>query len=71
MNKVNTKDIPTYDNIIGSHSVYKVKFDSINNNGSSAPAYFLKSRLHAHGRRDSEREYMRSNAPVLSHIGFR
>ena len=56
--------MPQGSNFIVSHSVYKIKVDP-------GPVYVLKSRLCVHGNHDDEKSSARSDAAVISHLGFR
>lgn len=71
MVEVDLNDVPKDANVIGSHFVYKIKVDHDTIDGKEVRRLKLKSRLCVHGNKDSERESMRTDAAVVSHMGFR
>ena len=70
MVEVPMSEVPPNANVIGSHFVYKVKVDSIMSEGKSVKRLKLKSRLCVHGNKDAERDSLRTDAAVVSHMGF-
>ena len=71
MEQVPIEKVPPNSNVIGSHFVYKVKFEASTVDGEAVKHMTLKSRLSINGNKDDEREYLRTAAAVVSHIGFR
>lgn len=71
-NKVDVRweEIPEGANIIGSHIVYNVK-ETEERPQSTVPKLKLKARICAHGNQDDERESLRTDAAVASHVCFR
>lgn len=65
------RNVPSGANVIRSHFVYKVKVEHKLVAGTTIRKLKLKSRLCVHGNKDVERESMRTDAAVVSHIGFR
>jgi len=70
MERIRIANVPSGSNIIGSHFVYKLKFKTAEKDGEK-PFLELKSRLCVHGNHDDERESIRTDAAVVSHVGFR
>jgi len=75
MERIPVAQVPRGSNIIGSHFVYKLKTKTVeidSNIAARMDTYLeLKSRLCVHGNHDDERESIRTDAAVVSHIGFR
>lgn len=70
-NKVDVKlpDLPPDANVIGSHINYKIKKSEKGTDGSDH--MMLKARICPHGNQDDERESLRTDAAVASHVCFR
>ena len=64
--EISWRELPNDANVISSHLVYKIKPDP-----EVKGLLKLKARLCVHGNRDKEKDYMRSDAAVASHEGFR
>ena len=64
--KVSWENLPKDANVISSHLVYRIKDDP-----ERKGMLKLKARLCVHGNHDKEKDYMRSDAAVASHEGFR
>ena len=69
--EVPIENIPTEPNIIGSHLVYKIKVETELTNGKPKKRFKLKSRLCLHVKKGKERGSLRTDAAVITHIGFR
>lgn len=70
MNIVSLENVPQHANVIGSHFVYKVKSKLDGDCKDGRRMFELKWRLCVHGNHDSE-ESLRTDAAVVSHLGFR
>ena len=66
--RVDERKIEVLENMISSHFVYKAKVNKI---VRREKIFTLKARFCAHGNKDSECEYLRTDAAVSSHTSFR
>lgn len=70
MVEVPIKDMTSDANIIGSHFVYKVKVSTEDVEGVPSRVMKHKSSLCVQGNKDAEREALRTDAAVVSHMFF-